>query len=98
MVTIYDKSVEYISGGSNVPDIKEFFWKWQRSHNINTESSLQKPVEYQLYRNNEIRMGNLGTFGASLADEEAYGLGSKKIIRLRPVHQRPSRRTRGCRH
>ena len=32
VVTIYDKSVEYISGGSNVQDIKEFFWKWRRSH------------------------------------------------------------------
>ncbi|HSI34601.1 MAG TPA: MG2 domain-containing protein, partial [Tepidisphaeraceae bacterium] len=29
VVTVYDKSVEYISGGSNVPDIKEFFWKWR---------------------------------------------------------------------
>ena len=32
VVAIYDKSVEYISGGSNVPDIKEFFWKWRRNH------------------------------------------------------------------
>ena len=30
VVAIYDKSVEYISGGSNVPEIKEFFWKWRR--------------------------------------------------------------------
>ena len=30
VVSIYDKSVEYISGGSNVPEIKEFFWKWRR--------------------------------------------------------------------
>ncbi len=26
---MYDKAVEYISGGSNVPDIKAFFWKWR---------------------------------------------------------------------
>ena len=32
VVAIYDKSLEYISGGSNVPDIKEFFWKWRRQH------------------------------------------------------------------
>jgi hypothetical protein len=31
-LTIYDKSVEYISGGSNVPEIREFFWKWRRHH------------------------------------------------------------------
>ena len=30
VVSIYDKSIEYISGASNVPDIKEFFWKWRR--------------------------------------------------------------------
>jgi hypothetical protein len=30
VVAIYDKALEYISGGSNVPDIKEFFWKWRR--------------------------------------------------------------------
>ena len=29
---MYDKAVEYISGGSNVPEIKEFFWKWRRHH------------------------------------------------------------------
>ncbi|MGD9127492.1 MAG: MG2 domain-containing protein, partial [Planctomycetia bacterium] len=32
VVTIYDKSVEYISGGSNIQNIKEFFWKWRRHH------------------------------------------------------------------
>ncbi|MBN1919024.1 MAG: alpha-2-macroglobulin, partial [Verrucomicrobia bacterium] len=32
VMSVYDKSVEYISGGSNVPEIREFFWKWRRSH------------------------------------------------------------------
>ena len=40
VMAIYDKSVEYISGGSNVPEIKEFFWKWRRNHNPVTESNL----------------------------------------------------------
>ena len=31
-MTIYDKSLEYISGGSNVADIKSFFWKWRRHY------------------------------------------------------------------
>ncbi|MGL4944105.1 MAG: alpha-2-macroglobulin family protein [Thermoguttaceae bacterium] len=39
-VTVYDKSVEVISGGSNVSDIKEFFWKWRRSHYPQTEHTL----------------------------------------------------------
>ena len=42
VVAVYDKAVEYISGGSNVPDIKEFFWKWKRSHHPQTESSLDR--------------------------------------------------------
>ena len=49
VVAVYDKSVEYISGGSNVPDIKEWFWKWKRSHHPQTESSLDRwfsqPIE-----------------------------------------------------
>ena len=40
-VTIYDKSVEYI-GGQNVGDIKEFFWKWRRSHQPQTTSNLNR--------------------------------------------------------
>ena len=31
VVTVYDKSLEYISGGSNVGNIREFFWSWKRS-------------------------------------------------------------------
>src|SRR5262249_41091585 len=30
VLSIYDKSLEYISGGSNVAEIREFFWKWRR--------------------------------------------------------------------
>ena len=42
VLAVYDKAVEYISGGSNVPDIKEWFWKWKRSHHPQTESSLDR--------------------------------------------------------
>ncbi len=41
VVAVYDKSVEYISGGSNVPDIREFFWKWRRHHHPNRQDSLE---------------------------------------------------------
>ncbi len=40
VMTIYDKALEYISGGSNVPEIKAFFWKWRRNHHPQVESSL----------------------------------------------------------
>ena len=42
VVTVYDKSVEYIAGGSNVEDIRPFFWKWRRSHNESTFSNLDR--------------------------------------------------------
>ncbi len=42
VVSIYDKSVEYVSGGSNVGDIKEFFWKWKRFHHPQSPSNLEK--------------------------------------------------------
>ena len=48
VVAIYDKSVEYISGGSNVPEIKEFFWKWQRHHDPRTETNLGR-IFYNLF-------------------------------------------------
>ncbi|MDY0167208.1 MAG: MG2 domain-containing protein [Thermoguttaceae bacterium] len=68
VVTIYDKSVEYISGGSNVPEIKEFFWKWRRSHHPSTESSLAQWF-HNLMREGAKVMGNIGVFGETVAEE-----------------------------
>jgi hypothetical protein len=68
VVSLYDKSVEYISGGSNVPEIKSFFWKWRRHHRENTEHSLNKGG-YPMLRPNRAGMGHLGVFGALVADE-----------------------------
>jgi len=67
VVAVYDKAVEYISGGSNVPEIKEFFWKWKRYHQPQTESSLDRWF-YNLLKQNEIGMEDLGVFGG-LNDE-----------------------------
>ena len=68
VLTMYDKSVEYISGGSNVPDIKEFFWKWRRRHNSQGQDSLSKGGR-NITKPGEIGMGFLGVFGRSVADE-----------------------------
>jgi len=68
VLTMYDKSVEYISGGSNVPEIKEFFWKWRRHHSPQTESSLNHWLG-NLLRQHEIGMSNLGVFGATVVEE-----------------------------
>jgi uncharacterized protein YfaS (alpha-2-macroglobulin family) len=69
VLSIYDKSVEYVAGGSNVPDIREFFWKWRRSHYPQTESSLGRWFG-NILRSNEIGMNNLGVFGDLVIEEQ----------------------------
>jgi uncharacterized protein YfaS (alpha-2-macroglobulin family) len=68
VLSIYDKSVEYVSGGPNVPEIREFFWKWRRHHYPQTESSLSHYL-VELLRRGEIGMANLGIFGATVVEE-----------------------------
>jgi len=72
VVTMYDKAVEYVSGGSNVAKIKEFFWKWKRSHRPRHETSLSRGSS-NLLKPGEIAMGFLGIFGYSVADEPGPG-------------------------
>jgi hypothetical protein len=69
VVAVYDKSVEYIAGGSNVQNIKEFFWKWRRSHYPTSESSLQWNG-HNLVKSGQPVMQNLGIFGRGVADEQ----------------------------
>ncbi len=68
VVSIYDKAVEYISGGSNVEEIKAFFWKWRRNHYPQTESSLDREGT-PLYHSDEVAMSVLGAFGEVGMDE-----------------------------
>ena len=68
VLSVYDRAVEYISGGSNVPDIKEFFWKWRRQHSPRTESSLDRYMN-NLLKPGEIGMSDLGAFGGNVVEE-----------------------------
>ena len=84
-MSVYDKSVEYISGGSNVPEIKAFFWKWRRRHNVATRSSLDRYFR-NMVKPGKQAMRNLGIFGHLVADEEgiegaASGLAKKTSLR-----------------
>ncbi|MBI5367767.1 MAG: alpha-2-macroglobulin, partial [Planctomycetes bacterium] len=80
VVTLYDKALEYISGGSNVPDIREFFWKWRRGHRPQDENTLQRGSG-ELLRQKERSLAYLGVFGGRIdegaeqqeADGEMYG-------------------------
>ncbi|MGC8641566.1 MAG: alpha-2-macroglobulin family protein, partial [Isosphaeraceae bacterium] len=78
VLTVYDKAVEYISGGSNVPEIKEFFWKWKRSHYPRTESSLDRWF-HNLVRPNERAMENLGLFGEAAMEVEEMEFGAVSV-------------------
>ncbi|MEE2676106.1 MAG: MG2 domain-containing protein [Planctomycetota bacterium] len=79
IVSIYDKSVEYISGGSNVPDIQEFFWKWRRNHNPRHESNLNR-YSYERVPLRGETMGPLGIFGHTVA-EDLYLSGMNQSVR-----------------
>jgi uncharacterized protein YfaS (alpha-2-macroglobulin family) len=68
VVAIYDKSVEYISGGTNVPEIKAFFWKWRRHHHPQTMHSLQRGSG-NIPPRNQPGMEDLGIFGATVVEE-----------------------------
>ncbi len=68
VLTMYDKAVEYISGGSNVANIKDFFWKWKRSHSPNTQTSLNKGGS-NIPKRGQLSINWLGVFGHGVADE-----------------------------
>jgi uncharacterized protein YfaS (alpha-2-macroglobulin family) len=69
VLSIYDKSVEYISGGSNVPEIRAFFWQWRRHHYPQMESSLMGWVG-NIFKGGEIGMSNLGIFGHNIIEDQ----------------------------
>lgn len=68
VISVYDKSVEYISGGSNVPEIREFFWKWRRNHHPSTESNLNRH-EPIIVKQGHDAMQPIGIFGRNVAEE-----------------------------
>lgn len=69
ILTGYDKALEYISGGSNQSDIRNFFWGWKRSHNPSIQDSL-RACEIGIMKPGEKWMGPLGMFGGSVGDGE----------------------------
>jgi uncharacterized protein YfaS (alpha-2-macroglobulin family) len=79
VMTVYDRALEYISGGSNVPEIRSFFWKWRRQHYARTESNLSRRF-YNLIKKNEEPMRNIeepmrniGVFGHLMTQDITAG-------------------------
>ena len=69
VVTIYDKSLEYISGGGNVSAIRDFFWDWKRYHQPNSWRVGQHWRFPSLVPTGKLPMRSIGAFGATLADD-----------------------------
>ena len=71
---IYDKAVEYISGGSNVPEIKAFFWKWRRQHHPQHREQPATHSGYNLVRPEwPSRCSSWASSAQSVADEDESG-------------------------
>jgi uncharacterized protein YfaS (alpha-2-macroglobulin family)/tetratricopeptide (TPR) repeat protein len=68
-LSVYDASLEYISGGSNVSDIKSFFWGWRRHHYPYLRHN-QQAFSYPLYKEHEIPMQGIGAFGGVVEPDE----------------------------
>ncbi|MFT5127419.1 MAG: hypothetical protein ACI8W8_001022 [Rhodothermales bacterium] len=89
----YDRSVDYISGGSNIPEIREHFWKWRRRHNIRDEVSFRQHFGNMILKG-QVGMGNIGAFGnltegdmdvVTLTSNDSFGAvrGEAKMMRKR---------------
>ncbi|QDU38879.1 MG2 domain protein [Maioricimonas rarisocia] len=88
VMSVYDRAVEYISGGSNVAEIREFFWKWRRNHNPRTEDNLSRWFG-PLLKQGETAMHNLGVFGGMVADQD---VGEKSDVADKRLETLQSRR------
>lgn len=64
VVAIYDRSLEYIVGGSNIGNIKDLFWKWRRYSTPGFVSNLEK-IFHHITKNKDLPMRSLGLFGGS---------------------------------
>ena len=84
VITIYDKSLEAIAGGSNVQNLRDFFWSWTRPFYRAEVRHSQSFQGSQIGKTKAPRMQTLGRFGnlvSELSDansvlrREAYSFG-----------------------
>ena len=81
VMSVYDKSVEYISGGSNVPEIRSFFWKWRRSHYPAVEHTLTRQF-WNVVKPGTITMQFLGAFGHMVQPTNAGSWGDDDGVEM----------------
>jgi uncharacterized protein YfaS (alpha-2-macroglobulin family) len=82
VVSIYDKSIEAIAGGHPAGDIRSFFWKWQRGHQIQQQHNLSRNYGL-LFKKGEVSMQNLGVFAKlAMMNNSAKGMLASRNLRL----------------
>ncbi|MEZ6150479.1 MAG: MG2 domain-containing protein [Pirellulaceae bacterium] len=68
VIAAYDRSLEALAGDVLPPDIREFFWKWQRHHQPQRSTNLDsrhQPIQVA----DQPQLQPLGIFGSTLADD-----------------------------
>lgn len=68
VIAAYDRSLDALASDVLPPDIREFFWKWQRDHHPQRSSSLDT-VHYPIQVADQPQLQPLGIFGSTLADD-----------------------------
>ncbi|WP_197528931.1 alpha-2-macroglobulin family protein [Aeoliella mucimassa] len=77
VLTVYDQALDYISGGSNVGDIRKVFWGWKRNHRPQTEHNLDR-YSYNLVPPGQKGMASLGMYG-NLIDDQSLALVADEV-------------------
>lgn len=68
LIAAYDSSLDQIASDVLPPDIREFFWKWRRSHFPSKRSNVDQPT-YPIAIEGVPTMSPLGRFGETQADD-----------------------------
>lgn len=77
VVSVYDRALEYIGADIAPPDIRAFFWKWNRYHSARNEHNLDR-IGLIWHKRGEKTMAALGAFGNIVARENADGIDAQK--------------------
>jgi uncharacterized protein YfaS (alpha-2-macroglobulin family) len=86
VVAAYDRALEALAGDVLPPDIREFFWKWQRHHAPQSTTNLnqfQQPIQVD----GQPQLMPLGIFGGTVADDSEL-LGQESIGQSQGLNMR----------
>lgn len=60
--SVYDRSLDAISGGAGAGDIRDRFWSWKRGHHIDIAHSLGQ-IGHNAFKQGDVGLQMLGRFG-----------------------------------